>query len=106
MQQGTVALVLTPSLDPTWVMQLAALRAAGVAPIACIVDPLAHVAASQLGDGRGPPEASAQERSRLDLRSLLMRLAEHDVGSYVLRPGIPLGEQLLSARSGPTALSS
>ncbi len=92
MRRGTVAMVLTPSLDPAWVRPLAALRANGVAPIACIVDP-------------EPPHGSTHERSSRELQAMLLRLAEHDVRSHVLRPGVPLGEQLLSARAGPTMVA-
>lgn len=85
-RRGTVALVVTPSLDRSWVAPLAALRSAGVAPIACIVDPAAATLAT-------PVPARAQE-----LRATLHLLAEHDVRGHVLRAGVPLGEQLVNAR--------
>ncbi len=100
MRRGTVALVVTPSLDPAWVAPLAALRTAGVAPIACIVDPLAHTAASLDAARREPLEPSDRAPFEQDLRAMLHRLAEHDVRGYLLRPGLSLGEQLVSQRQG------
>ena len=64
---------------------------AGVAPIACIVDPLAHVAASLAADGQAPLSPSEREPLEQELRALLHLLAEHDVRSFVLRPGPAAG---------------
>ncbi len=57
-RRGTVALVVTPSLDRSWVAPLAALRSAGAAPVAVLVDPLAHAAASPEDPGRDAPGRS------------------------------------------------
>ncbi len=105
-RKGTAVLVLTPSLDPAWVAPLAALRAGGVAPIACMVDPFAHLAASRAENGLEPADGSVQERTSRELQSMLLRLAEYDVRSHVLRPGVPLGEQLLSARGAPSTVAT
>lgn len=99
MRQGTVPLVVTPSLDRSWVAPLAALRNAGVAPVACIVDPVAHRAAAVAATG-GQVPPSEQEPGVQALRALIHLLAEHDIRAYVLTPDRPLGEQLLSAREG------
>lgn len=99
-RRGTVAVVVTPSLDRSWVAPLAAIRSAGVAPIACIVDPLAHVSASLEAAGLPPLDRSESEPLEQDLRALTHLLAEHDVRSYLLRPGVSLGEQLVRARAG------
>ncbi len=98
MRRGTVALVVTPSLDRSWVAPLAALRTAGVAPIACVVDPLEHAAASLGRAGEEPPSPSEREPMQRELRALLHSLGEHDVRSIVIRPGIPLAEQLVAPR--------
>jgi uncharacterized protein (DUF58 family) len=103
-RRGTVALVVTPSLDRSWVAPLAAIRSAGVAPIACIVDPLAHASASLEAGGQGPLGRSEREPLEQDLRALVHLLAEHDVHSYLLRPGVSLGEQLVRARSAVAAV--
>mgnify|MGYP001823405216 CR=1 FL=1 len=98
LRQGTAALAITPSLDTDWVAPLAALRRAGVAPIAVIVDPLAHLEAAVRADGPIPLSPSEREPREQALRALLHRLAEHDVRAYVLAPGRPLGEQLVAMR--------
>jgi uncharacterized protein (DUF58 family) len=98
-RRGTVAMVVTPSLDRSWVAPLAASRSAGVAPIACIVDPLAHAAASLEAAGRDQLDPSEREPLEQELRALLHLLAEHDVRGYLLRPGQSLGEQLVNGRT-------
>ena len=92
-RRGTVALVVTPSLDRSWVAPLAALRSGGVAPIACIVDPFTPANAGATAAGVTPQ----------DLRATLHLLAEHDVRRYVVRAGEPLGERLISARQSLSA---
>jgi uncharacterized protein (DUF58 family) len=100
MRRGTAALVVTASLDRSWVAPLAALRSGGVAPIACIVEPLAHSEASLIAAGQPALEPSEREPSERELRSLLHALAEHDVRSHVILPGATLAEQLVSVRGG------
>ncbi|MEX1295161.1 MAG: DUF58 domain-containing protein [Candidatus Limnocylindrales bacterium] len=106
LRQGTAALAITPSLDPSWVAPLAALRQAGVAPVAIVVDPLAHLQAAVAADGQVPLTPSEREPREQALRALLHRLAEHDVRSFVLAPGRPLGEQLVAARDGTMAATA
>ena len=100
MRRGTVAMAITASLDRSWVAPLSALRGAGVAPIACVIDPVEHESASRLADGREPLTRTEHESVERDLRAILHLLAEHDVRIHVIRPGLPLGEQLLSVRDG------
>lgn len=97
-RQGTVALAITPSLDRSWVAPLAALRRRGTAPVACIVHPLAYAAASLEAVGQAPLNPAEREPHEQALRGLTHMLAEHDVTSYILQPGVPLGEQLIAAR--------
>ena len=96
-RRGTVALVVTPSLDRSWVRPLAALRGAGVGPIACIVDSLAHADASLAAAGQEAASPTEREPFERDLRALLHTLSEHDVRRHVIVPGVPLGEQLVAA---------
>ena len=100
MRRGTIAIVVTPSLDVSWVPPLALLRKAGVAPIACVVDPLAHASASLTAAGQAAPSPSEREPLERELRALMHSLSEYDVRSLVIRPDIPLGEQLVLTRSG------
>lgn len=98
MRRGTVALVITPSLDRSWAAPLASLRGAGVSPIACIIEPLAHETASREATGQQPPQPSEREPRERELRALSHALAEHDVNGHIIRPGRSLGEQLIAAR--------
>ncbi len=100
MRRGTVALAITPSLDRSWVAPLASMRGVGVAPIVCLVDPLAHEAASQAAAGQPPAEPSEREPREQQLRALLHLLGEHDVRAYLIKPDIALGEQLVTTREG------
>ena len=106
MRRGTVALVLTPSLDRSWVAPLASLRSAGVAPVACIVDPIAHSDASLAASGHGGLTPSERAPREQELRALLHLLAENDVRVHVLQPETPLGEQLVTTRDGTLAVST
>jgi uncharacterized protein (DUF58 family) len=99
MRRGTVALVVTPSLDRSWVAPLAALRTSGVAPVACVIDPLAHASASLVAAGEETPSPSEREPLERDQRSLMHALGEHDIRGLIIQPGVPLGEQLVHARS-------
>jgi len=104
MRGGTVALVITPSLDPSWVAPLASLRNAGVAPVACIIDPVAHISAGLEAAARSPLSPSEREPREQELRALQHVLSEHDVRTLVVRPGVALAEQLVSDRDGSVAL--
>jgi uncharacterized protein (DUF58 family) len=97
-RRGAIAVVVTPSLDRSWVQPLAALRAAGVSPMACLIDPLAHADQSTAAAGWRAASASEREPLERDQRAIQHALSEHDVEWYVLRPGTPLGEQLVSTR--------
>ncbi len=106
MRQGTIAVVVTPSLDSSWVAPLAALRNGGVAPIACIVDPLAHSAASLEAAGQVGLSPSEREPREQELRALTHLLAEHDVRTHVIGPVQPLGAQLLTTRDGAAVVAT
>jgi uncharacterized protein (DUF58 family) len=97
-RRGMIALAITPSLDPTWVPPLSALRATGVAPIACLIDPATHVVSPTGGAAAGTGSPSGVEGTEQARRALLHVLAEHDVHAHVIRPGLELGEQLIGGR--------
>jgi uncharacterized protein (DUF58 family) len=99
MRRGTVVVVITPSLDPAWVAPLAALRRGGVAPIACLVDPMAHVEAGLLAAGYAPSSPSDREPGEQQARALVHLATEHDIRTVILRPGTPIGEQLVTPRN-------
>jgi len=83
---------------------LATLRRGGAAPIACVIDPVSHIGASLAAADEKGLEASEREPLEQDLRALLHLLAEHDVRAYVVRSGIPIGEQLVGARGGASGV--
>ena len=97
-RRGMAVVVITPSLDASWVRPLAALRGQGMAPVACLIDPLAHLQreADLAGAGTLPP--SLREPLEREIRALLHGLAEHDVRTHVVAPDRPLGEQLVAGR--------
>jgi len=106
MRRGMLALVVTASLDPSWVGPLSTLRNAGVAPIACLLDPLAHLDASRRADGEEALAPSVREPVEQQQRSLQHALGEHDVRYRLVRPGLPLAEQLVSARGASGAAAA
>jgi uncharacterized protein (DUF58 family) len=82
LRRGTIAIAVTPSLDPAWVPPLATMRGTGVAPIACLIDTA----------GESTPALDQAARAMGHV------LAEHDIHALLVRPGVPLGEQLTSGR--------
>jgi uncharacterized protein (DUF58 family) len=104
LRRGSVVIVISPSLDRSWVAPLAALGARGVRAVACIVDPVAH-AVETPGRSNG---AAAGERGPLrspgDRDLLKDALLEHGIAAYVLAPGVALSQQLVS--SGPSPVSA
>jgi hypothetical protein len=106
-RRGMVVMVVTPSLDPSWVRPLAAMRGQGVAPVACLIDPLAHLAHATPaahatpgapGGGQEAFPPTAREPLERRIRAVLHSLAEHDVHAHVVGPDRPLGEQLVAGR--------
>ncbi|MBX3029384.1 MAG: DUF58 domain-containing protein [Chloroflexi bacterium] len=94
MRRGTTVVVVTPSIEPSWVGALADLRARGMGTLACIIDPLSHEAQSRsiLEAVELQPEV-AEAWSR-DVRQIRHALAEHDIPSLVVDPIRSLAEQL------------
>lgn len=105
-RRGMVAVAVTPSLDPAWVRPLAALRGVGAKPVACVIDPMAHLAASLVARGAPQPPPSTREPIERETRALLHALAEHDVQTHLLQPDRPLAEQLRSLRHAALARST
>jgi len=100
-RRGMTAVIVTPSLDRSWVKPLSTLRARGVACVTVAFDRAAFIAYDQNAERRRrgqPPEPldpEVQQESALQLRALRHALAEFDVGLHVVRPGRPLGELLV-----------
>ncbi|HEX8026341.1 MAG TPA: DUF58 domain-containing protein, partial [Candidatus Limnocylindrales bacterium] len=100
-RRGMTAVVVTPSLDRSWVKPLSTLRARGVACVAVTFDRAAFVAYDKNTERRRrglpaePLDAEEQQAAAQQLRALRHALAEFDVGLHVVKPGRPLGELLV-----------
>ena len=95
LRRGMTAVVITPSLDRSWIRPLTALRTRGVATVVILLDPSAHDQASLEGSG-GLSPAIVESRAHA-LRALRYTLAEHELKSYVLVPRVPLADQMITA---------
>jgi uncharacterized protein (DUF58 family) len=99
LRRGMTAVIITPSLDPSWVRPLASLRPRGVACVVVSLDAAAferHAegerAASEGEQVADDPEAGELAAKRA--RALRHALAEYELRSFVITPGRPLGEIL------------
>ena len=100
LRRGMTAVIITPSLDPSWVRPLAALRSRGVACVVLALDADAfRRAADPTSDGRdggrAPSSPAAGEEARQRVRALRHALAEYELTTYTIAPGRPLGEILV-----------
>jgi uncharacterized protein (DUF58 family) len=99
LRRGMTAVVITPSLDPSWVRPLASLRVRGVA---CVVVSLDAAAFERLPGSRdtvpvGDASARLTEVSEdvaKRARALRHALAEYELASFTITPRRPLGEIL------------
>jgi uncharacterized protein (DUF58 family) len=101
LRRGMTAVVITPSLDPSWVRPLAALRARGVACVVMSVDAAAFELAAHpaptmtVEGGPEPPPTEIDEDTAKRARALRHALAEYELKSFAITPGKPLGEILV-----------
>jgi uncharacterized protein (DUF58 family) len=100
-RRGMTAVVVTPSLDRSWVKPLSTLRARGVACVAVTFDRAAFALYGRNTELRSrglppmEPDPDEQQDSGQQLRALRHALAEFDVDLHLVRPGRPLGELLV-----------
>ncbi len=96
MRRGMTAVIITASLDPSWVRPLASLRTRGVA---CVVVTLDASAFDGYGVTQPPTDdsaaAAAAEVAAKRGRALRHALAEYELPAHVVTPGRPLGEILV-----------
>ena len=99
LRRGMTAVIITPSLDPSWVRPLASLRARGVACVVVTLDAAAYerfikeAQATATGD-TAKPDIEADELAAKRARALRHALAEYELKWFVITPGRPLGEIL------------
>ncbi len=99
LRRGMTAVVITPSLDPSWVRPLASLRTRGVA---CVVvtfdvgeyDRVARAVAASASGGTVHVDPAEAEAAAKRARALRHALAEYELPYHVVTPGRPLGEIL------------
>jgi uncharacterized protein (DUF58 family) len=99
LRRGMTAVIITPSLDPSWVRPLAALRTRGVACAvltldAAAFDRFARPAPTFRVEDGPPPPAEVDEETAKRARALRHAIAEYELKSFSITPGRPLGEIL------------
>jgi uncharacterized protein (DUF58 family) len=99
LRRGMTAVVITPSLDPSWVRPLAALRTRGVACVVITLDAAAYDRAAYTPPAvtvEGGPERPSEvdEETAKRARALRHAMAEYELTSYTITPGRTLGEIL------------
>jgi uncharacterized protein (DUF58 family) len=98
LRRGMTAVIITASMDPSWVRPLAGLRARGVSCVVVSLDANAFAAAEvAAAAGRGASSAAdraADEAAAKRARALRHALAEYELRVYTVGPGQPLGEVL------------
>src|SRR6187200_2324091 len=96
LRRGMTAVIITPSLDPSWVRPLAALRGRGVACVVLTLDAAAYDRAAnpppavtvEGGQARAP---EIDEEAAKRARALRHALAEYELTAFTITPGRPLG---------------
>jgi hypothetical protein len=101
LRRGMTAVVITASLDPSWVRPLAALRSRGVACVVVTADAGAYAKldAETRAAAAGvavPLDAVADEAQAKRRRALRHALAEYELRVHELVPQRALGELLIS----------
>ena len=101
LRRGMTAVIITASLDPSWVRPLASLRARGVSCVVVTLDATAYAQADAAVQAAAsgvaiPVDTVADEAAAKRSRALRHALAEYELRVYTVTPGRPLGEVLVS----------
>jgi uncharacterized protein (DUF58 family) len=99
LRRGMTAVVITASLEPSWVRPLASLRARGVACVVVTLDAAAFAqsaveARAAVAGGAPASDLVAAQAAAKRARALRHALAEYELQVYTITPGRPLGEIL------------
>jgi uncharacterized protein (DUF58 family) len=99
LRRGMSAVVITASLEPSWVRPLASLRARGVACVVVTLDAAAFAqsaveARAAVAGGAPASDLVAAQAAAKRARALRHALAEYELQVYTITPGRPLGEIL------------
>ncbi len=95
-RRGMSAVIVTPSVDPTWIRPLAILRPRGVGCQVVWLDQGAFLARQAEADGTAEDESTAGRIAALadGARTLRHALAEFDLRNYRVPPAVALAEVL------------
>jgi hypothetical protein len=101
LRRGMTAVVITASLDPSWIRPLAALRSRGVGCVVVLADAAAYARAEAAAraEHTGTLVASdpaVEEAAAKRRRALYHALAEYELKAHTIVPNRPLGEVLVS----------
>ncbi len=97
LRRGMSAIVITPSTEPGWVRPLATLRPRGIGCQVIWLDPgvfARHVASADGSLGDPATTAALAERDTAS-RNTRHAIAEFDIRTHAVPPGVPLGEVLV-----------
>jgi uncharacterized protein (DUF58 family) len=101
LRRGMTTIVITASLDTSWVRPLATLRSRGVGSVAVTLDADAYDRLATNAEQRRAglravePDPEAGEVRAKRVRALRHALAEYELRSYTITPGRSLGEVLV-----------
>lgn len=85
LRRGMTAIVITSSLDPSFIRPLAALRGRGISSVVVLLDQMRFARASD------PEEAELRQQR---VRAVRHALAEFELPTCLVGPDVPLGEAL------------
>jgi hypothetical protein len=97
LRRGMSAIVITPSTEPGWVRPLATLRPRGIGCQVVWLDPAVYARHAAELDGRAADPAVGEELAALEqaARNTRHQVAEFDLRTHAVPPGVPLGEALV-----------
>ena len=99
LRRGMTAVIVTASVDPSWVRVLSTLRGRGVAAVVVLLDApafdrIAQQTRAAVSGESWAPDPELEETAAKRMRALRHALAEYELKTYLVTPGRPLGEML------------
>jgi uncharacterized protein (DUF58 family) len=99
LRRGMTAILITPSLDRSWIRPIAALRTRGIASVvvtldAAAADQVERAERRRAGETIPEPDLEANEQRAQRARALRHGLAEYELRVHALTPGRSLAEAL------------
>jgi uncharacterized protein (DUF58 family) len=99
LRRGMTAIVISASLDPSWVRPIAALRTRGIGSVVVTIDGAAaerleRTERERSGERLMPQDPAVEEQRAQRARALRHALAEYELRVHAVAPGAPLSEAL------------